>query len=281
MIVKVEDLICYKGREWNEDYAYLCEDYAFVLDGASNITGEHYTSCNTDAEWYAQKFGKYLEVALKDKDKSIKEIMKQGIIEVTQNYIEIVGDKKIIDMPSSCVTAIRFDKNRRKMEYFVLGDSGIAMRFNNNIVNITDQVLPKLDGHDLRTMQDIVKEKGITVLEARRYIDKQMFQKRMLKNKPNGYWILGDDVEACEHAMYGVVDVANGGQVLLYTDGFSQIWETVNLYTLEQVFNKLKSGVNLLDLSGELYSIQENDPFCNKYPRFKKRDDTSAIYIEI
>ena len=277
----LKDIICKNGREWNEDYAYVCDDFGFVIDGASNITGEHYSKFETDAKWYAQEFGKYLEKALKDYDKTLLEIMKEGVKTVTQKYIKLTCGAKVIDMPSACVSAFRLNKSKASLDYFVLGDSGIAFYKNGKVVDITDSILPKLDNFDIETMIRLAKEKNISVLAARKLVDNQILKKRLTKNQPNGYWIMCDDVNACDHAFMGEVKFSNVDDVLLYTDGFSQIWNTIFIHKLEDVFKLLNSGKTLEMLYQELHKEQENDPVCNKFPRFKKSDDTSAVFMKI
>ena len=39
------------GREWNEDRCYACKDFAFVLDGATSLTRQKFSSLHSDAEW--------------------------------------------------------------------------------------------------------------------------------------------------------------------------------------------------------------------------------------
>ena len=278
--IKKYDLICKNGKSWNEDYAFLGNGYGFVLDGASNVTGEHFSSCETDAKWFAQEFGKFLESALKDYSKSIVEIMKDGIVEVTEKYHNLTNHKKIVDMPSSCVSAFRLNQDNTELEYFVLGDSGIAINKNGKINDIIDLAVTYLDKVDLESMKKISTEKNISVLKARKFIDKQMLKKRLTKNTPNGYWILGDDVKACDNALYGKIKIEKGDLILLYTDGFSQIWNTIFIHSLSDVFSLLNSGKSLENLYQELYDEQEKDAECNKFPRFKKRDDASAIYLK-
>ena len=55
------------GRQWNEDAYGISEKYGFVLDGATVLSGEHYTSSESDAKWYVDWWNKYLSQNI-DKD---------------------------------------------------------------------------------------------------------------------------------------------------------------------------------------------------------------------
>ena len=46
-------------------------------------------------------------------------------------------------------------------------------------------------------------------------------------------------------------------------------------------FNQKAKITNIDDLYSNLCKSQEEDSQCNKYPRLKKRDDTSIVYFEI
>lgn len=271
--------ICYGGREWNEDYAYSCEKYCFVLDGATSLIPEKYSKEESDAKWYSHSFGKFLETALSDFSKSISEIIKEGIDIIINEYKALAGDKKIVDFPSSCVAVIR--RNKNKIEYFVLGDCGILFKRKNDIKDFTDTILPVLDKKNIDDMVKIAKQKHIDAIEARKFVDADILKKRLSKNTDGGYWILCDDKTACDHAIQGELKIKKGDEFLLYSDGFSQIWDTVKIKSKSEVFEFLGQGGTLVDLYKMLYAEQESDFACNKYPRTKVRDDATAIYLKM
>ena len=129
-------------------------------------------------------------------------------------------------------------------------------------------------------MARIAKEKNINVVDARKYVQKDILKKRLTKNTEQGYWILCDDVKACDHAYQGELDLDNGDEILIYTDGFSEIWNLFKMYSEEQIFEEINRGQTLNDLYKKLYLVQEDDAGCNKFPRTKKRDDATAIYVK-
>lgn len=272
------DLISYPGRDWNEDYAYFCEDYAFVLDGATSLVPVKYSNFSTDAEWYTKTFGKYLETALSNNMKNINEIIKDGIDYVTFLYKNLANGREIIDMPSACVTVVR--KHNGRLEYFVLGDSGFLFKHNGKVKDFIQKRIVELDQINIDDMARIAKEKNINVVDARKYVQKDILKKRLTKNTEQGYWILCDDVKACDHAYQGELDLDKGDEILIYTDGFSEIWNLFKMYSEKQIFEEINRGQTLNDLYKKLYLVQEDDAGCNKFPRTKKRDDATAIYVK-
>ena len=272
------DLISYPGRDWNEDYAYFCEDYAFVLDGATSLVPNKYSKEETDAKWYSKTFGKYLEKALLNLEKPISEIVKDGIHKIIAEYKKLAGGREIIDMPSSCITAVR--KKNAKLEYFVLGDSGFLFKHNGKVKDFIQKRIVELDQINIDDMARIAKEKNINVVDARKYVQKDILKKRLSKNSEDGYWILCDDFKACDYALQGKLDIEKGDEILLYTDGFSEIWNLFKMYSEKQIFEEINRGQTLNDLYKKLYLAQEDDAGCNKFPRTKKRDDATAIYVK-
>ena len=271
------DLISYAGRDWNEDYAYFCEDYAFVLDGATSLVPIKYSNFSTDAEWYTKTFGKYLETALSNNMKNINEIIKDGIKYVTLLYKNLANGREIIDMPSACVTVVR--KHNGRIEYFVLGDSGFLFKHNNIIRDFSDTRIVELDKKNIDDMVKIAKEKKINVIDARHFVDNDIMKKRLSKNSEDGYWILCDDFKACDYALQGKLDIEKGDEILLYTDGFSEIWNLFKMYNEKQIFEEINRGQTLNDLYKKLYLAQKEDAGCNNFPRTKIRDDATAIYV--
>ena len=97
----------------------------------------------------------------------------------------------------------------------------------------------------------------------------------------NGYWILCDSIEACDHALQGELDIEGGDEILLYSDGFSQLWDTLDLFKKKQIFQQFDNGQTLVDLFNLLRKTQKEDSGCNKFPRTKVHDDSSAVYFKI
>ena len=272
------DLVCIKGREWNEDYAYANDEFYFVIDGATSLTTQKFSKEATDAKWFAKNLCKFLKTALLDKSKNLTQILKLAIIKLKQDYLALSKNNVVIDMPSAAICVCR--KNNNKLEYFVLGDCGFLIKTPQYIKDITTTDIAKLDKRDIDTMIQLSKQTNISILEARKKIADQVLAKRLSKNTPNGYYIISDDPNACDHAVCGEIDIEDNTQIVLYSDGFSQIWDTVYKYSISKVFDLLNSGYKLKQIVKDLRTIQQLDKDCNDYPRFKKSDDSSAIYVK-
>lgn len=273
------DIISVNGKEWNEDFAFACEDFAFVIDGATGMFNQKISSDLSDAKWYSNNLGKYLITALNNYDKSLTEIMKDAINKLKVDFLNIAKGQEILDTPSAAIIICRIKNNI--MEHFSLGDCGFLIKQNKIIKNIIKNDISILDQKNIDSMIQLSQEKHINILEAKELLNDDFIAKRKKKNKPNGYYIASDDPSACDHALTGSIKLNKNNQLLLYSDGFSQIWEVMKIYNEEEIFNKLDKKYSLKSFIEELREKQNSDPFCNNYPRTKKSDDSSAVYIKI
>jgi len=68
-------------------------------------------------------------------------------------------------------------------------------------------------------------------------------------------------------------------KALFMTDGFFAIHSSYNYFSIKDLisFTDMKGLEKVYKI---LRDIEEEDKECNRYPRFKKSDDASAIYIK-
>lgn len=102
-----------------------------------------------------------------------------------------------------------------------------------------------------------------------------------MKNKENGYWILELNEESIEHALTGTLEIEKEAKLCMVSDGFSQYYDTLKIARDSNEFIDIASKSNLEEMVKKLRNIQEKDSFCNTYPRFKKGDDSTIVYLEI
>ena len=269
-----------KSDNENEDCVYLCDDFGFVMDGATGLLKENITNCVSDAKWYVEEFKNFLIKNLKTK-KNLKEIMKDGITYVSNTYNNIEGATSVKSKPSSGIALFR--KNENNIEYFILGDCQLIIKDKKDIITkLQLNDLPKLDNINIGRMVKIAKEKNINVIDARPLINDYLVETRLTQNTNNGYWILSDDINAVDHALHGTLNLKDIKQIICLTDGFSQLYEVFKVFTYEELVNLINNKkISLDNLYDTLFTLQENDSNCNRYPRFKIRDDASIFNYEL
>lgn len=129
-------------------------------------------------------------------------------------------------------------------------------------------------------------EKGITQgfrlrSELIEIVRERLKQNRYLSNTKGGYGVLNGEEDATKFLDYGKISKNNVRRLILVTDGLflpatdyreSPDWGKMVEYMLSQGLDAYTAHV--LD-------IEENDPECLKYIRFKKSDDKTGVIINL
>jgi len=264
----------------NEDVANLNKHGAWILDGATGLNGKNLIDKDSDAKWYVKQWDEYVNKNFHRTDIDLKRIVKEGINIVKDKYYNRVKDKSIksLDLPSSSIVLTRWIKDT--LEYFILGDCTLIIENNNKLNVIKDDSVTKLDNKVFQAMDEIMKKEGKTLPEAKKEVNNLIVRNRLLKNTNEGYWILGFDAEAVDRGLYGKIPFNSDTKLLMASDGFSAITDRYNYIDMENLIHEAQNK-GLDNLCRKLREIEEEDSSGDKYPRFKKNDDASAIYIEL
>lgn len=256
-----------KSHYWNEDRFVLGQNYVMVIDGATPLLKSNNFN---EACWMVN----YLKKNLDKYRGSIKErlmILSKEAYEVLPVQI-----KEEDYLPSAGMSWIEWDD-----EYFyasILGDCEVTfVTVDNEVIRFCGEELGFLDNLAIAEMVKIAEEKKIHVSSARPYIADTLLKHRKMVNKPNGYsaFTLSDRPIINEEVFKFPKNIIK--EIYLYSDGFAQSFEHLKIYDSHQeMFSKS------LDLDVEISKIVEtsfDDPYCDKYPRFKKIDDITIIKV--
>lgn len=274
------DSICDGSSMINEDIANINKHGAWILDGATGLNGKNLIDKDSDAKWYVKQWDEYVNKNFHRTDIDLKRIVKEGINVVKDKYYNRIKEKSVksLDLPSSSIVLIRWIKDT--LEYFILGDCTLIIKSNNKLNVIKDDSVTRLDNKVFRAMDEIMKKEGKTLSEAKKEVNNLIVSNRLLKNTNEGYWILGFDTEAVDRGLYGKIPFSSDTKLLMASDGFSAITDRYNYIDMENLIHEAQNK-GLDNLCRKLRQIEEEDSSGDKYPRFKKNDDASAIYIEL
>jgi len=265
----------------NEDKVTIIDGAAWVLDGATGLTGKRITEKETDALWYVESLDNYLRKHI-NSSKPIKEIIKNAVKEVKEKYSKYDGFNALeeIDYPCAALSLVKF--NSKELEYYVIGDCTlIYSQENKSIKEIVDKRLIALEEKILKKMREVSKVNNISILDSRKLCNDEVISVRKLKNKPNGYWILELDEGAVDKGLYNKIPISNETSICITSDGFSQYYDTFNLSRDYKEFISEVKEKNIENIFNTLYEEQEKYSSCNSYPRLKKRDDASIVYFNL
>jgi len=271
------DSISIAGNKINEDIVYAMDNYGWVIDGATGLNNKNIMGSSSDAYWFVNEWNNYLKENILDNSKGIKEIIVNGVESISNKFCEIAAIQNLdkVDLPSASIAVIRI--NNKKVEYFLLGDCTLVVQDNKGKSLIIKQnLLDILDNKAKVELVELMKNKGMNFLEARKKINSLLVKHRLLKNTPNGYWTLEFDKNAVENSLCGHLDFEDCKKVLLMSDGFSAIFDNYNYVTEDNIISIIEKD-GLQQIYNIIRAIEEDDVDILKFPRFKKGDDSSAV----
>ncbi len=257
-----------KSHFWNEDRFVLGKNYAMVIDGATPLLKSNNFN---EACWMVN----YLKKNMDKYDGSIKE----RLMELSKEAFDLmpVKIKEEDYLPSAGMAWVEWDA-----EYFYasnLGDcEAVIIKKSGEILRLCGEELTRLDNIAIEEMKKIAFEKGIHIKDARKDISEMLLRHRKLVNKPNGYYAftLNDNPVIKEKTLKIKKDEVK--EIYLFSDGFASSFDSLQIYdSYQSMFEKS------LDIDEEIGKIVEKsftDPYCDKYPRFKKIDDITVIKID-
>lgn len=182
------------------------------------------------------------------------------------------------ERPSCSVALARVGSG--KLEYFVLGDAVVVADTADGVQVFSNrEKIARLDRIAIEEKLRLQIKHGMSSRDAWAAIQPTLRRHRALMNTPEGYWIFNGDPEACFNATFGSIDMPQGRRILVATDGFTRLVDMGVFPDWKSLFFGLgvSSLWNLLYL---LRDVENQDPECLIYPRFRIHDDATAIYVE-
>ena len=266
----------------NEDIACSGKNYCFVIDGASCLSGVNVMDCGSDAAWMVQEIAERLgDLLEKDTQTPTQALLGELVADLREQYLQALAKQGITqpaDSPSAGIALFRVRQGR--LEFFGLGDCvGVAQLPDGESFVSFDEQLVKLDNGVLEKMQQMHKQTGVGVLQARHLCNEQLIENRAKRNRPGGYWILDllTDVGLKNARQYSW-PLTQPIRVGAYSDGFAELSEHFGIYRDAKALFDAMQETDLNQMYTQLKQAQDSDPDCNAYPRFKLRDDTSALW---
>jgi hypothetical protein len=239
----------------NEDWAGATSTIAVVLDGLSEAQE---TGCIHGTPWYVHQLGCRLLAHAGDRGRPLADALAASISDVADLHRDSC-DLRHPGSPCSTVTMVRGVED--SMEYLVLSDSVVMLdRAGAGPLVVTDKSVsrfaPQLTTGDQDALQALIAEQ------------------LKVRNRVGGYWIAQVDPDAAQHATTGAVDGAQGaallsdGAALLVTDFHAMDWAALLALGYEHGPGEIIAATRLLE---------DRDPDGVTWPRYKHRDDATAV----
>lgn len=276
---RVEILCCQGSAKYNEDIIGFTANGLWVIDGATGLNNKNLVSNTSDAKWYVNWWNEYLYENI-NKDENLKDIIKEGIKQIDKEYKSKLKDVVVskLDKPSSGICIVK--KHEKKLEYLILGDCSLHIMSKNKVTILTDEKLCELDDELHNEMKNLPQFNQLSHEQIKEQVMDKVISTRLKKNAQDGYWILEFEEEAVDNAIYGNIDIQTNMSIMLASDGFSCVSDRYELIDEKELIKEVKN-YGISDVYIRLRKFEEEELSIYNYPRFKIKDDSSCIYLEI
>lgn len=274
-LLKIEQLCEPGSGVVNEDAAGYNDYAAWVVDGATGLSGRTLTEAPTDPHWYAQWWHQHLHRHLTDQP-DLSKFCLDSIDLVAEHYLAQWPDATPHDYPSAAAAIVRFCHDH--LEYQLFGDAVLLLRDRQGLQVIRDTRLNRLDDLVLSQMNRLINFEQHSHSVARHKLLPQLRAHRQLKNTMDGYWTLEFDRAAALHGLQGQYQPEGELEVLLLTDGLSILLDTFQYCSAEELISWVAEE-GLRPLYQQVRTLEQADPKMEEFTRFKVSDDASGLYF--
>jgi len=262
----------------NEDAFGHDATAAVVLDGATPL-GDGLMPGPSDAAWIAQFGARRLLAHLRDGEGARKAL--RGTLADTQKSFEALrrhAPKEMWQTP--CASMMLAVAGETSVEFLSFGDCAALVQPEDGAVTVVGETFDKRAAEAKRA-QAIAKEKNLSPASG---LSRPEFlgALRATRNRVNSgsYWLFSPDAKAASHAVRRIVKVAPGTKLLLASDGFLALASDYGAYGADNLMHAaVKKGLKVL--GEELRAIEAGDAGGDKFPRFKKSDDATALLLRL
>jgi len=264
---RIETLLVKGSGTMNEDAQLVAPDLYGVFDGATSLDGAVYdgvTGGYRAASTAADVFGR--------NDRPLADLA-AAANEAIRDQMAVAGvqlnSKEALWSTSVAVVRLRGER----LEWCQTGDCRIQLLYEDGS---TSQLVEPND-HDAETLQ-LWRKMAPTISEPIHVALAE--QIRAVRCRMNiDYGVLSGEPEALDFLRCGSVSLAGVAAVLLYTDGLQIPARDNRLNHDSHLLSSLFARGGLRAVYRHVRAVQEGDPLCRLYPRFKPSDDISAIAL--
>jgi hypothetical protein len=261
----------------NEDAFAHGDQAAVVMDGATGL-GDMLMPGASDAAWIAQ-FGARRVLSHLKNGNNPRKALRNALADAEESFKGLRRRPPDAQWELPCASMVLAAEWDGQMEMLWFGDCGGLLR-NGGPVEVIGETFAKRAAEAGRA-RTIAKMKNVSPAAglARGEFIGQLRKARDFVNSGN-YWLFSPDVMAAPHVSRTHMAVAADSHLLLASDGFLALASDYGAYDADGLMAAaLDKG--LAALGAELRAIEDTDPGGDKFARFKKSDDATALLFKI
>ena len=280
MALEVLDSLSLPGdpAKANEDFFSHDAGAAVVLDGATPL-GDALMPGPSDAAWIAQFGARRLLAHLRDGNGARKAL--RGALADTQTSFEAlrrIPPQHVWQTP--CASMMLVVPGKDGVEFLSFGDCAALVQQGDAGVTVVGETFDKRAAEALRA-QKLGKEKNLSPasgLSRPEFIETLRASRGRINS--GDAWLFSPEPKAAAHAARRVIKLAPGALLLLVSDGFLALASDYGAYSADSLMAAAQSK-GLAALGEELRATEAGDPGGEKFARFKKSDDATALLVRL
>lgn len=254
----------------NEDVLLVSDSVYGVFDGSTSLGTSRPTNGYTGGYLAAKISAETFE----DETRDLRSAAATANSRIGRAWSEAgygSGDKTTLWSTSLAVIKIRKDV----VEYCQSGDSVILFLMRDGGFHCVG-VEADIDRDTLLMWKNMKWHEGLTIYGE---LADQIGKVRQGMNRE--YGVLNGEPEAMDFLKCGEVKREHIEEILLFTDGLTIPREDPCEEYDWQRFVDLYKETGLCGLHDHIRMLQESDPHCRLYPRFKQHDDVAAVALSL
>jgi hypothetical protein len=250
---------------------------AWALDGVTGINAVNLGLAGSDAQWFVQRIDAHLRVLVPEA-RDVATLMSDLIDRLIADQAEATDRKAMpdtYDPPAACIAALcRIGSRWHAVR---LGDCRLLAEDRNGFRRIVDFANDEFD-HWITAEAQRFRSDGLSdIEEISARLQPELFANRRRRNRPGGYGVIAAD-RACL-AFVEHMTVVDPQSALMTSDGFFRLVDHYNEMSERELLARASGNAEIAALYDRLRAIEQSDPDCRKFPRFKPADDASAIAL--
>lgn len=262
----------------NEDAFGHDERAALVMDGATML-GDALMPGPSDAAWIAQFGTRRVLAHLRDGDGARKAL--RAALGDTKKSFEALRRAPPEDMwQTPAASMMLVTQSQDSLEFLWFGDCAALVGAHGKAVMVVGETFERRAA-EARRAQALAKKKRISPAHglSRQEFLADLRATRSRMNSGNG-WLFTPEPRAAAHAGRRMVKAAPGTHLLLASDGFVALVSDYGAYGPDSLMAAaLDKG--LAALGEELRAIENADAGGDRFARFKKSDDCTALLLRL
>jgi hypothetical protein len=289
----------------NEDALAHLDHAALVLDGATPL-GPSLLPGPSDAAWIAQFGARRLAAHLRDGD-GPRDALKHALADAGKSFAglsrEPIREKWQTPCASMMLVALGRDPSPPRVRSTLAGEMPVAgsrasegqrgqeiqfLWFGDCAAIVEQDGHVEMIGETLEKRQAEAARAKLVARTANMSsaagINRPEIEPllRAARNRINSgrNWLFSPDPRAAGHAMHRTMTLHEGALMLIASDGFLALTTDYDAYDMPDLM-AAANAKGLAALGAELRAIEKTDPLGEKFSRFKKSDDATALLLRV